>query len=168
MGRRALGNSADAMFRGRSWVETKDFHCGGLSLHGTGSALGEPQRSSPESVDGLAGEKDRVGGGLVSCSTRAATLRVSPIKVNSSLPPPPMVPAITTPVLIPMPIRNPGPVPRQTGHWVSSRPPRSPRPPQGPGRPSRRVPCPGRRPDPHRPSSAPRCRGRPCRAHPCP
>ena len=33
---------------------------------------------------------------LVSCSTRAATLTVSPINVNSSLPPPPMVPAITT------------------------------------------------------------------------
>ena len=43
---------------------------------------------------------------LVSCSTRAATLTVSPIKVNSSLLPPPMVPAITTPVLIPMPIRS--------------------------------------------------------------
>ena len=43
---------------------------------------------------------------LVSCSTRAATLTVSPIKVNSSLPPPPMVPAITTPVLIPIPIRS--------------------------------------------------------------
>ena len=43
---------------------------------------------------------------LVSCSTRAATLTVSPISVNLSLPPPPMVPAITTPVLIPMPIRS--------------------------------------------------------------
>ena len=42
--------------------------------------------------------------------------------------------------------------PHQTGHWVSSRPPRSPLPPRGPGRPSRRVPCPAHRPDPHRPS----------------
>ena len=43
---------------------------------------------------------------FVSCSTRAATLTVSPIRVNSSLPAPPMVPAITVPVLIPMPIRR--------------------------------------------------------------
>ena len=51
---------------------------------------------------------------------------------------------------------------------VSPSPPRSPGPLRGPVRPSRRVPCPACRPDPHRPSSAPRCRSRPCRGHPCP
>ena len=43
---------------------------------------------------------------LVSCSTRAATFVASPIRVNSRWLPPPMVPAITTPVLIPIPIRR--------------------------------------------------------------
>ena len=43
---------------------------------------------------------------LVSCSTRAATLTVSPINVNSSLLAPPIVPAMTTPVLIPIPMRS--------------------------------------------------------------
>ena len=43
---------------------------------------------------------------FVSSSTRAATLTASPISVNSSLPPPPTVPASTRPVLTPMPIRS--------------------------------------------------------------
>jgi hypothetical protein len=70
------------------------------------SPVDESGRPRRQGVDGLLGEKDSVAVVLVSCSTRAATLTVSPMRVNSSLPPPPMVPAITTPVLIPMPMRS--------------------------------------------------------------
>ena len=57
---------------------------------------------------------------LVMASTLAATLTVSPITVNSRRPPPPTVPAMTGPVLIPIPIRSSSPSSDLTRCWIST------------------------------------------------
>jgi hypothetical protein len=50
------------------------------------------------------GQKDRVTGGLGELLDAGSDVDGVPISVNSSLLPPPMVPAITLPVLIPIPV----------------------------------------------------------------
>ena len=61
------------------------------------ATVGQLVRSSSQGVDALLVSRIVSPVVLVTCSTRAATLTVSPMSVNSSLLPPPMVPAITLP-----------------------------------------------------------------------
>jgi hypothetical protein len=86
--------------------EAEDVHGGGLSFKGMESSLDESGRRDVKASTHCWVRRMASPVVLVSCSTRAATLTVSPMRVNSSLPPPPMVPAITTPVLIPIPMRS--------------------------------------------------------------
>jgi hypothetical protein len=65
-----------------------------------------PSGRESQGVNGLLSEKDLVAGGFGELLDAGGHVDGVADKVNASLPPPPMVPAITTPVLIPMPMRS--------------------------------------------------------------
>ena len=68
------------------------------------SPVDESGRSRGQGIDALLGEKDCVIGGLGELLDAGSDVDGVADQSELSLPPPPMVPAITTPVLMPMPI----------------------------------------------------------------
>lgn len=70
-----------------------------------GSAAGEFRQSPAQSVNGMLGEQDCITGGLRELLDTGCHVDGVTDQGEFELSPPPMVPAITTPVLIPMPIR---------------------------------------------------------------
>ena len=90
---------------GHRWVEPEDLYPGLTSLSARAIPGRSVGRSTIQGVDGLVGQKDRVTGGIGELLDAGRDVDGVADQSNSSLPPP-MVPAITTPVLIPIPIRS--------------------------------------------------------------
>jgi hypothetical protein len=70
------------------------------------SPVDQPGRPRRQGIHALLSEQDRVAGGLGQLLDAGSHVDGATDEGELGLPPPPMVPAITTPVFIPTPIRS--------------------------------------------------------------